>query len=223
LETEKIERRRNLAIDLQLQSEEERKRIAKDLHDETMPSISSVLRLVDQLTEQDGGNPIPKEMRGRLENCLTEMRRVINDLHPATLEEFGLSVSVAHMVEQFGRQSAIKAIFSDTTSGAQLPAFHEMCIYRIIQEALNNIAKHSKATELKVSMESAGDRVVVSISDNGVGGAQRKPGCYGMQSISHRAKLIGASVQWKSSEALSGTTIILNVPLACANQVAMRA
>jgi signal transduction histidine kinase len=216
LETEKIERRRKLAVDLQLQSEEERKRIAKDLHDETMPSISGVLRLVDQLSEQDRNNPIPVEMRARLESCLSEMRRVVNDLHPAALEEFGLSISAAHMVEEFGRQSGIRSVFSDTSDGAQLPSFHQMCVYRIIQEGLNNVAKHSKGSEVNVSIECIDNSLIVRIADNGVGlaGLERKPGCYGMQSISHRAQLVAGSVQWKASDKFdSGTTIIVTIPL----------
>lgn len=214
LETEKIERRRQFAVNLQLQAEEERKRIAKDLHDETLPSISGVIRLVDQLSEQDHGNPLPSEIRGRLESCLTEMRRVINDLHPAALEEFGLSVSAAHIVQDFGRRAEVKAIFTDTTNGAQIPPFHQLCIYRIIQEGLNNVAKHSKATEVHVNLERVDDAIVMSITDNGVGGIERRPGCYGLQSISDRAKLISGSVQWKPSEKFSsGTTLLLNVPL----------
>ncbi|MBX9720703.1 MAG: hypothetical protein K2X81_04865, partial [Candidatus Obscuribacterales bacterium] len=82
LESEKITRSRELATEMQIQSEEERKRIAKDLHDEVLPSLSRVMRLADQLQEENAESTLPAEMRTRLESTVMEMRRVINDLHP---------------------------------------------------------------------------------------------------------------------------------------------
>jgi signal transduction histidine kinase len=214
LETEKIERSRNLALDLQIQAEQERKRIAKDLHDEALPSLSRVMRLADQLHAEYAENPIPQEIRNRLESTVSEMRRVINDLHPAVLENLGLPASLQHLVDKFGQESSIQATFRNDTQETKLPSFPALCVYRIAQEALTNIEKHAAASQADVSLEKSENGLQLRISDNGNGELRRKPDSYGLKNIEDRAKLIGAKVEWKAPAKFpSGTMLVVTVPL----------
>jgi signal transduction histidine kinase len=215
LETEKIERSRNLALDLQIQAEQERKRIAKDLHDEALPSLSRVMRLADQLHEEYADNPIPQEMRSRLESTVSEMRRVINDLHPAVLENLGLAASLQHLVDKFAQETGIPATLHDDTHETNLPPFPALCVYRIAQEALNNVEKHAAASQTEVSLEKNENALLLRISDNGNGELRRKPDSYGLKNIEDRAKLIGAKVEWKApAKFSSGTMLVVSLPLA---------
>jgi signal transduction histidine kinase len=214
LETEKIERSRNLALDLQIQAEQERKRIAKDLHDEALPSLSRVMRLADQLHGEYADNPIPEEIRSRLESTVSEMRRVINDLHPAVLENLGLSASLQHLVDKFAHESKVHVTFRDETQGLNLPPFPALCIYRIAQETLNNVEKHAAASQTEVSLEMMENVLHLRISDNGNGELRRKPDSYGLKNIEDRARLIGAKLEWKApAKYPSGTMLVLTVPL----------
>jgi signal transduction histidine kinase len=214
LETEKIERSRNLALDLQIQAEQERKRIAKDLHDEALPSLSRVMRLADQLHAEYSDNPIPEEMRTRLESTVSEMRRVINDLHPAVLENLGLAASLQHLVDKFAMDTNIQATFRDSAEGTSLPPFAALCIYRIAQEALNNVEKHAAATRTEVALEKTENTLHLRISDDGNGELRRKADSYGLKNIEDRAKLIGAKVEWKvPTKFSSGTMLVLTLPV----------
>ena len=214
LESEKITRSRALAIDLQVQAEEERKRIATDLHDEVLPSLSRVMRLSDQLQEENLDSETPQEIRTRLESIVMEMRRVINDLHPAVLENLGLAASLQHLVDRVGHETSIKTTFRDETKGMMLPPFHSLCVFRIAQEALNNVEKHSNASHMVLSIEKTQNALCLRISDDGKGIAGPKPESHGLRNISQRAKLISARVEWKAPDSFStGTMLVLTLPL----------
>ena len=214
LETEKIERNRNLAIDLQQQAEAERKRIAKDLHDESLQSLSRVIRLADKLHDELPENPVPQEMRSRLESCISGMRSIISDLHPAQLEEFGLAAALEQLLEEFSLASQVKTHFQDTSAGQRLPAFHELCIYRIAQEAINNIEKHAQASQVNVRLQKTDRQLCLKIGDNGNGAVRKKKDSFGLQNITYRTRLINGKVEWKlPDEFPSGTMLVLTVPL----------
>jgi two-component system, NarL family, sensor kinase len=142
------------------------------------------------------------------------MRRVINDLHPATLEQFGLASAIEHLTSDFGRASGIKISFHDTVAPMELSKFQQLCIFRIVQEALNNVEKHAGASEVEVALENQDGFIVVRVADNGNGSISQKPGSYGLQNIAHRAGLIGALVDWMPpAKYSSGTMLVLRLPI----------
>jgi len=214
LESEKIERSRKLARDLQIEAEEERKRIANDLHDEVLPSLSRVMRMTDQLQEENQGSQIPQEIRTRLESTVMEMRAVINDLHPAILENLGLAAALQHLVNRLALDTNIQAEFVDGSSGVTLPPFESLCVFRIAQEALNNVEKHSGATRVMASLEKTSSGLCLRVSDDGQGGVKEKAESHGLKSIQDRARLIGGRVEWKTPDKFpSGTMLVLSLPL----------
>lgn len=214
LESEKIERSRKLARDLQIEAEDERKRIAKDLHDEVLPSLSRVMRMTDQLQEENQESQLPQEMRSRLESTVMEMRSVINDLHPAILENLGLSAGLQHLVNRIGLDTKIQSTFTDESGGVTLPPFESLCVFRIAQEALNNVEKHSGASHVVASLEKTSGNLCLKISDDGTGGVKSKADSHGLKNMQDRARLIGGKVEWKAPDKFSsGTMMVLTLPL----------
>ncbi|MBX9690973.1 MAG: sensor histidine kinase [Cyanobacteria bacterium] len=214
LETERIHRSRELALKLSMQSEEERKRIAQDLHDETLPSLSRVVRLADELRREYGESSLPQEIRSRLESTMNEMRRVVNDLHPAILENLGLAPALQHLSSKLEQDSGIKTTFECKTEQLELSSFASLCIYRIAQEALNNVEKHSGASSALVLLERTENHLRLSISDNGTGGVKPRSESHGLRNIIDRATLIGARVEWKKPESFpTGTMLVLSLPV----------
>lgn len=213
LETEKIQRNRQLAIDLQQQAEHERKRIAKELHDASLSSLSKVMRMADELRVQHPESSIPAAIRADLETSISEMRRVINDLHPAILEEYGLAIAFEHLVEDFTKHSSVQASYEDSGTLIDLPEFHQLCMYRIVQEALTNVQKHANASRVEVRLEQNSTGTILIVADNGVGGVRRKPGSFGVHNIEQRAKLLGGSIEWRApAQFPSGTMLVVHLP-----------
>ncbi len=199
---------------MQVRAEEERKRIAEDLHDETLPALSSIARMVDDMTSEYGASESPRKMRDRLDSTIQEMRRVINDLHPSVLETMGFVPALENLVHILERDFRISCKFSSDTSIKEndVPDFAKLQVYRIVQEALNNIRKHSEADTTEVSVNKEGEFLKIIVVDNGKGidPAAIRPDSHGLLNIRHRAALIGASVEWiKPRNYRKGTEFVL--------------
>lgn len=202
--------------------EEERRRIALELHDQTGSSLASLgvgLRMLEDSA------PLPRAARERLYELKEQVNQIAGDLHrlafelrPLALDRLGLADTVEQSVQLFARQHGLAADFQAIgLDGEGLPVEVETALYRIVQEALTNIAKHAEATELGVVLERRADSVVAVIEDNGRGfdvaeamaGDERQLGLFGMQ---ERAALAGGRWQVESSPG-HGTTVFVEVPL----------
>ena len=217
LNTALSQRNRELAAArqmMQVRAEEERKRIAEDLHDETLPALSSIARMVDDMTSEYGESPSPRKMRERLDSTIQEMRRVINDLHPSVLETMGFVPALENLVHILEREFRISCKFSsdDAIKEDDVPTFAKLQLYRIVQEILNNVRKHSGADTTEVSVNKDGEMLKIVVVDNGKGIDPKaiRPDSHGLLNIRHRAALIGASVEWiKPSNYRNGTEFVL--------------
>lgn len=213
LEIERIERNRNLALDILHHSEIARKKIAKDIHDETLPTLSRTIRLVDEMQKNHEEDVLPAEIRSKLESTMSELRRIIDDLHPAALEQLGLMTAIEMLVDQCNRHSTVNVKLVATELPEGLPKNYQLCVYRIIQEALTNVERHSKATEAEVSIYWKDKWLKVRVTDNGIGGANKKLGSLGLQNISDRASAIGATVRCiKPEQYPTGTSLEVYIP-----------
>lgn len=223
LDTDLRVRNRELAAareSMQIRAEEERKRIAGDLHDETLPALSSVARMIDELGEEHQESSVPLKMRRKLDETIQEMRRVINDLHPSVLETMGFVPALENLAVQLERDTGIQYSFSDATgdlsNGCEISDFAKLQLYRIVQEALNNVGKHSRAKIVDVCIKQHADDLEISIIDNGQGINPKavRPDSHGLTNIKHRAQLIGAHVEWRKPRKFeTGTEIKLTIPL----------
>ena len=219
LDTDLRQRNRELAAAremMQVRAEEERKRIAEDLHDETLPALSSIARMVDDMTAEYGESKAPRQMRERLDSTIQEMRRVINDLHPSVLETMGFVPALENLVHILEREQPISCTFEadPQIKESDVPDFAKLQLYRIVQEALNNVRKHSGANTAEIKLSKAGESLKIRVIDNGKGIDPKaiRPDSHGLLNIRHRAALLGASVEWLSpSNYRSGTEFVLVV------------
>lgn len=223
LDTDLQQRNRELAVareHMQVRAEEERKRIAGDLHDETLPALSAVARMIDELYKVENASlsPVPERMRLKLDATIQEMRRVINDLHPSVLETMGFVPALENLCVMLSRDSNVEYAFVDRNGSDDydLSDFSKLQLYRIVQEALNNVGKHAQATMLEVRLQNHDGCLEISIADNGKGinpKAIRKDS-HGLLNIRHRAQLIGATVEWrKPAQFPTGTELRVSAPL----------
>ena len=207
------ERRRAGSAALHAQ-EEERARVARDLHDEVNQSLTGLLLRLEAAREA-----APPELEGELaetkalaNQAMTELLSLARQLRPTALDDLGLTAAIGGQVEQLGRgviEAALDAEgdFSDLGDDAQL------VVYRVAQEALSNAARHSGAARVAVQLRRAGDGgVVLEVADDGRGFAfdqsERGLGIGGMR---ERALLVGAELTIESRPE-AGTTVRLHVP-----------
>lgn len=223
LDTDLRQRNRELAAareHMQVRAEEERKRIAGDLHDETLPALSAVARMIDELFHVDDINKssVPERMRLKLDATIQEMRRVINDLHPSVLETMGFVPALENLAVILSRDAGIDYSFVDRNGqdDYEITDFAKLQLYRIVQEALNNVGKHSGAGKVDVKLQTHAGNLEITISDNGKGINPRliRKDSHGLLNIRHRAQLIGATVEWRKAEVFdSGTLVKVSMPL----------
>ncbi len=162
-------------------------------------------------------------MREKLDSAVSEMRRVINDLHPSVLETMGFVPALENLLRTLCRDSNIDGQFLNGSGDDDynLPLFTKLQLYRIIQEALNNVQKHSQADKVEVRISHRGAHLSISVSDNGLGfnPKQIKKDSHGLVNIKQRAQLIGAQIVWRQPNIYaSGTELIVRIPIAERNK-----
>jgi signal transduction histidine kinase/ligand-binding sensor domain-containing protein len=209
-------------LNLANEAERERGRIARDLHDQTLADLRHLLLMADQVSQPqmpNGKKPAAADLRGEIESISREVRRICEDLSPSVLQNVGfaaaLEFALSHAVQQAAAEKRIghEFICDDTLEEqTQLPANVQMQIYRITQEALNNICRHANATHVKmvVQVSPQGD-FELTIDDNGnefdpaKGNSQEGRGLANMRA---RASLIEAEISWAKREG-GGTVFTL--------------
>jgi PAS domain S-box-containing protein len=205
---------------LLLGQETERKRIARELHDD----ISQRLALVGlTLNEAEKLSPAAspafgaklKALRQHVNSIAHDIHRISHNLHPSTLVDLGLVSALRGLCREFSDQRRVAVRFTGDVTSAQPSQEVAITLYRIAQEGLANVAMHSGAREARVALVERWDALHLTIVDNGVGfdtARLRRRAGLGLVSIRERARLIGADVQIMSSPE-SGTKIQLRVPL----------
>ena len=201
--------------------EEERKRIARELHDDSTQSLVILSRHIDNLIT---GNPDGSKMSGHLEKIrgevdeiLARMRRFTQDLRPPTLDYLGLLPALRELLAQLELQSGIESELNITGDEQHFAPEDELLIYRIIQEAVSNIWRHSKAKKARVAVDFNKDRTTVEVSDDGRGFEMAEDmrfvqaGKIGLAGMQERADLLGASLTIYSHPG-EGTRVSLEIP-----------
>jgi signal transduction histidine kinase len=200
---------RETRLRLANETEAERSRIARDLHDQTLADLRHLLVLTDQLppaTADDSKQPSPAALRREIESISSEIRHICEDLSPSALENLGflpalewaLNDAVTHLpaAEKFDYQFVCEPELEDRLV---LSHIEQIQLYRIVQEALNNTCRHAKASRVKISVSSEDDHnLAIEVCDDGTGfaGAASNVSGHGIANIRSRANLIGARVEW---------------------------
>jgi PAS domain S-box-containing protein len=215
---EELSRQRLLQLVLEAQTEE-RRRVSRELHDDAGQLLTSMLLRLNVLQEATSDQAVKqavREISSVASSTLEDISRLARGLHPAVLEDLGLTVALRRAVEEFG-SSGVAATFAATGSAEQLPKHIEHEIYQIVKEALTNVQRHARADRVRVALEKGAASVTATITDNGVGFDPRESaavneGHLGIVGMSERATLLGGTLL-VSSVPGEGTTVKLTVPL----------
>ena len=197
--------------------DEERRRIGRELHDETGQALL-LLRLQLEMMER-GASPELKahlaEARGVAENAIAEVRRIVASLSPSILERLGLEAAVRHLVTRFQKRCPAKARLQLRLGGRPAPVRVRDAVYRVAQEALENIARHSGAKNVKILLESTDTFIRLTVSDDGAGfaaSAVSKPMSFGLTGMRQRAALLGGTLVIKTAPG-QGVRVGLELPI----------
>ena len=208
------ERRRSGELVLKAQ-EEERKRIARDLHDEVNQALTGILLRLEAAAQH-----APPELRGEISEtkqlanqAMDELLALARQLRPTALDDHGLAAALAAHVREYDRRGPARATFEVDSQLEELPQDVELVIYRVAQEALTNAARHSGARQIDVSLGRFDSTVVLEVCDDGCGFAfaegERGLGVSGMR---ERALLVDGKLDIESSRG-RGTVVRLEVPI----------
>ena len=177
--------------------EEERRRLALALHDDTAQALTSIM-----LRLRAGGSPELDEVRELLVDTLQDVRRLAVELHPKALDDFGLVPALARLTETFADSTGIQVELQAPENGPRLPPETETALYRIVQEALENVAEHAGAEHASVLLVRRDGTFGAIVEDDGRGFDPRlEHAGYGLSGIRERIRLLGGRLEIESSEA----------------------
>ncbi len=206
------ERRRAGSAALRAQ-EEERARVARELHDEVNQSLTGLLLRLEAVREAapPGLEPELAETRALASQAMRELLSLARQLRPTALDDLGLTAAIAGQVKQVERPD-VKATLTTEGSFSDLDDDVQLVVYRVAQEALSNAARHSEAKEIEVDLRRAGDGVELTVADDGRGFAfEQSERGLGIGGMRERALLIGGELTIESRPG-HGTTVRLTVP-----------
>ena len=217
LKAERVERefdrevlRRSIAA-----QEEERRRIARGLHDETAQALTGILLglgRVETASELSDAQQEAKRLGAEVSGALRELRRIATSLRPTALDDLGLVPALEQLAEQAPAAERSAVSFEHSGLGRRLDPSVETATYRVVQEALTNAARHSEATAIAVAVRQQNGVLETTVEDDGRGFERERPGL-GLTGMRERAELIGGELEIDSSPG-AGTKITLRVPVA---------
>jgi PAS domain S-box-containing protein len=210
--------------------EHERQRIAQELHDETAQSLLLMAQRLDSLAssakkrrDRDVAAEL-QEVRGITIEALTELRRLAQDLRPRILDDMGLVPALEWLADDLAEQDGIEARVEVDGTLPKLSEEGQLLLFRIAQEALRNVGKHSRATEAILSLRAYNDRLEMKVADNGEGftlpkavGDLAATGKLGLLGMHERARLLGGTLDIRS-ERRRGTTVVVELPVSVMNR-----
>ena len=211
----------------------ERKRIARELHDDLQQKLASIRLKVSQARQgAEAGDARIPALLDEIDNlnvtAIESNRRIVNDLQPQLLEDLGLVPALEALLRQFKQQTGIQARLQqpdgDLSAALQSPGL-SICLFRVVQEALNNVGKHAQAREVEVQLGLASpDQLRLRVMDNGVGmldSDRRKARSFGLLGMRERVRAFGGQLRLESRPD-QGTDLEVTVPLPKAAERAPR-
>jgi signal transduction histidine kinase len=193
----------------------ERRRLARELHDETGQALTSILlalRPLEAALEKEKNRAALAELRELVVATLQDVRRLAVELRPKVLDDFGLVPALERLTESFGEQTGIKVDFESRAGAERLPAEVETAIYRIVQESLTNVVKHAHAQSVSILVTRKDGALTAVVEDDGRGFDTAEAGDgFGLEGMRERVALLDGRLEVESGEA--GTTLVAEVPL----------
>lgn len=224
LATEKLDESydmlRKLAGYLQNIQEQERERLSRDIHDDLGSGMAALKIDIAWMKNKlcDSDEIIQEKLSGMsmlIDNAIGSVRRVISDLRPTMIDDLGLEAAIEWQLEEFGKRNEVRVELDCDCGGIRmLGKEREISVYRIVQESLNNIAKHSNANYVLVRVKNSGAFVRFEVIDDGCGfdvGSAQRAGSFGIMGMRERALVMGGRLQIRSRHN-QGSMVVLSVP-----------
>ncbi len=195
--------------------EAERLRIAQELHDQVGQELTAVLLLLSRLQGRVPAElqPTVVEVQSSVRSSLEDLRRIAIELRPEALDDLGLESALAVLCERFAQRSGLEVACRIPKSLPDVSPETELVIYRVAQEALTNVARHSGSDQAELILQPRDSQIVLTVRDHGIGlGDDQGPGS-GMRGMRERAALVGAALAIQNVSPGPGTEVRLEVPV----------
>jgi PAS domain S-box-containing protein len=211
--------RTELLTRLVFAQEDERRRISREMHDRFGEQLTALARRVGMLKQHCGSSPELQSSVEALEAVAQELDRAVDhlvwELRPTALDDLGLRAALSNYLQDWSKRVSISAeLHAVGLLDERLPPDAETALYRIAQEALTNVAKHARASNVDVILERRADHVLLIVEDNGVGfdasRLEEESQGFGLLGMHERAALVGATLEIESA-AGGGTTILVRM------------
>jgi two-component system, NarL family, sensor histidine kinase UhpB len=212
LERLEAERRRSASAALDAQ-EDERARVARDLHDEVNQSLTGLLLHLEAARRTAPPELVPElaDTKALANRAMDELLSVARQLRPTALDDLGLTAALAAHVTDLERRTGIEASFETQGDVPGIGAEAQLVLYRVAQEAISNAARHSGAQRVRVRLRRDGELVMLTVSDDGRGFSfDEAGGGLGIAGMRERALLVGGELEIESRPG-SGTTVRLTI------------
>ena len=201
--------------------EQEKRRVARELHDELGQSLTALKMDVGSLRETLAGTSESlarklDSMQQLLDSTVAAARRISSDLRPMMLDDLGLTAAADWLVQNFITRSGVPCeLVLAAEASLDLPDPYGTAIFRVLQESLTNVAKHASASQVEVTLERIDGEAVLAVRDNGTGmlpGSLDKAGSFGLTGVRERAYLLGGSLHVDSVPG-EGTLVLFRIPV----------
>ncbi len=218
------EQLRELSAHLQSAREEERARLARELHDELGQVLTALKmdltrwsrRFTHAASDPDQAATLGEvqDMKQLADDAINSMRRILKELRPVELDTLGLMPALDSHVQDFQNRTGIEAHFVTDVNDLPFESTCALALFRIVQESLTNVARHARATRVDVILVRDESRLVLEVRDNGEGMTTREPharGHMGIVGMRERVLLLGGSLEIQGSPQ-QGTTVVVSIP-----------
>ena len=203
---------------LETTREEEKRSIARELHDDLGAALTALnmhLSLIfQQMPPEQKFTERSVKIKALLSSITDATRRIQNGLRPDKLDVFGVKIAIAEQAAEFEKYTGVVCNVNLPDDQLGYAPRVDIALFRIVQEALNNIAKHAKATHVDVVLDDVDDEIVLTVRDNGIGIPLENPGgvvTHGLRGMRERVAYLGGTVRVSGAEG-KGTTIIITIP-----------
>jgi len=222
---ESAKNRQLIGLKIILAQEEERKRMAREIHDGPAQSLANlVLRteIAERMLMKQEFQLVQEELmelKSQVRSGLEEIRKIIFNLRPMALDDLGLVPTLRKFVQDFEEKTKIRAVFETAGRELRMPSAMEAAIYRLVQEAFSNALKHASPTYVSLEIRFYPERVEIEIRDNGAGfdveqalARSKKGSHYGLIGMSERVELLNGKMDIQSAKG-QGTKITISIPV----------
>ena len=214
------EKLRKLTAHLNSVREDERKLIAREIHDELAQALTALKMGLVWLNKKlpENAEPLTEKIRSMsdlIDMTIDTVRRISSELRPGLLDDLGLQAAIEWQAKEFGDRTGITCDVTFDSDIVNLDQERSTAIFRIFQETLTNVVRHAGATEIRVRLEAAPDMLIMTVRDNGVGITEEEilnSNSFGIIGMQERALLLGGSIKIKGVRD-KGTTMTATIPI----------